>query len=273
MRLPGSQRTSLSHARRDDRYPRSLPQCSQADFGSHECAIDTQVGISEAMTGAVTRPYKPTDPSSPQMSNPIAVFNLVPHPNQAGLLGLYAPFINSPIYLVIDARTESDYGLEIEVPAITDIVPVGGLGLTLWAFRLTPATTPCVSVHPVAGSLAVGGFPLMSPTPFTQNPTTCGEELFAVVETISYDNGFDSATLPYPSTTGCGSFSFNPSLFGQPTTSDTDTPSGSRCGFESSAGRHGRAFPRPPKDPCHHGHFAGGSLNDLQRRRRQGILQ
>src|SRR5262249_16823006 len=31
---------------------------------------------------------------------------------------------------------------------------------------------------------------------------------------------------PYPPTTGCDQLSFNPSLFGQPTTNETDSPSG-----------------------------------------------
>ena len=77
------------------------------------------------------------------------------------------------------------------------------------------------------GIPCTGGYSSNSPlTPFIDNPTTCGVPLITSVDVAYYDHSSDSAMATYPSTTGCDQLSFNPSLFGQPTTTDTDTASG-----------------------------------------------
>ncbi len=62
--------------------------------------------------------------------------------------------------------------------------------------------------------------------PFISNPTTCGEDLFVSAFVLSYDDGTDFAEESYPTTTGCDLLSFNPSLFGRPTSTATDSASG-----------------------------------------------
>jgi hypothetical protein len=63
-------------------------------------------------------------------------------------------------------------------------------------------------------------------TPFLQNPTTCDAPLSSSLDVLSYDGGTSHADSAWPQMTGCNQLSFNPSLYAQPTTDQTDTPSG-----------------------------------------------
>ena len=230
--------------------PRALPQCNAADFGETLCPIDTQIGI--AYIDILGKPLRPNEPHVGANGKidtneidglngfPIPVFNLIPRPGQAGLIGFYAPYINSPVYLVASARTESDYGLNLETAAITHVVPVSVVDLTLWGVPADPSHDPLRLGPPGCNSQAenlaegcVGANASNSPlTPFIDNPTTCGLPLSTSLEVTSYDNGTASASAPYPATTGCDQLDFNPSLFGQPTTTATDTPSGLEIDLE-----------------------------------------
>jgi hypothetical protein len=62
--------------------------------------------------------------------------------------------------------------------------------------------------------------------PMLQAPTTCIGPLESTLETIAYDNEHDAASAPWPETTGCDLLGFNPSLSANPTTTETDSPSG-----------------------------------------------
>ena len=62
--------------------------------------------------------------------------------------------------------------------------------------------------------------------PFLQAPTTCDAPLSSTLEVLSYDGGTTHATSSWPQGTGCDQLSFNPSLYAQPTTTQTDAASG-----------------------------------------------
>src|SRR5262249_22543900 len=71
------------------------------------------------------------------------------------------------------------------------------------------------------------GFPSNSPPQaYLNNPTTCGETLTAELHVQWYDHYEESGSAEYPATTGCDKLGFNPSLFGRPTTTASDTASG-----------------------------------------------
>ena len=74
------------------------------------------------------------------------------------------------------------------------------------------------------------GYPVPSEsplTPFTQNPTTCGENsLSTSLDVLAYDEGETHANSTWPPTTDCAQLTFNPSLFAHPTTEAADSPSG-----------------------------------------------
>jgi hypothetical protein len=225
--------------------PHAAPQCSIADFSADQCPIDSQVGIAEARVSA---------------ANFIAaVYNLVPPPNVAGLAGFKIFLFDAPQFTELSARTGGDYGLD---STSTSTYHASGVSLEsftqdLWGvpashahdlLRLNPAgpeehgepdlygelcdasgsnstsdpntvVQPCTSKVPPIESNS----PL---TPFTQNPTTCAAPLSSTLEVLSYDGGITHAESPWPQEEGCDQLGFNPSLYAQPTTKETDTPSG-----------------------------------------------
>src|SRR5262249_51893022 len=92
--------------------------------------------------------------------------------------------------------------------------------------RLGPGSCDAEHVRPGLPE-CIPGFKSNAPLkPFLINPTTCGQPLTVSATVISYDRGVDDESVPFPATTGCEQLSFNPSLFGQPTTNAADSPSG-----------------------------------------------
>jgi hypothetical protein len=201
--------------------PHATPQCDASDFAVQLCAPETQVGATYINLNAIP-------PGSREFGR-VAVYNLSPHPGEAGLLGFHFPLLDFPIYISINSRTESDYGLEAKLEGITHLLPLSNAELILWGVPASPANNP--------DRLPRGWEPFFDgenpPTPsnaeeiaFIQNPSTCGIPLEAEAEVTAYDFGKSFARTSYPATTGCDQLSFNPSLFAQPTTTATDSASG-----------------------------------------------
>ena len=196
--------------------PHAVPQCNQVDFGQYECPVDSEVGVGTALFAG------------------LPIYNLTPPPGEAGLLGFVVPLVNIPIYVVLSARTNSDFGLTSRVTNITHLLPVEGTHLELWGVPADPSNdakrlgpTGC-GLYGVFHPECTPGFPSNAePLPFLDNPTSCGEPLFASAETLAFDNVSHEASAPYAATTGCDQLSFDPSLFVQPTTQQTDSASGS----------------------------------------------
>ncbi len=166
------------------------------------------------------------------------------------MLGFQVPLVNFPIYVVLSARTNSDYGLTSKVVGLTHLLPFGSLGpfgqffgypvsggLQLWGVPADPSNNPerwgprgCVATeggggtHPNCGPGYSSNAEVL---PFLDNPTTCGVALSASEEILSFDLETSERVITYPATTGCDQLSFNPSLFVQPTTQQTDSASGS----------------------------------------------
>jgi hypothetical protein len=202
--------------------PHAVPKCSQQDFGNNLCPPETQVGLAEVGGGE----EKPSVTEGGLGSIP--VYNLVPSPTQAGLLGFSVPALGTPIYLVVEPRTGGDYGLDGSAKGITHFFPLSFVALELWGVPASPIHTPYRSrpgCDPFYGGC--GGSPsTVSEEPFLDNPTTCGEALEMSAEVYSYDDETTHASILYPPTTGCDQLSFNPSLYAQPTTRSTDSASG-----------------------------------------------
>ena len=201
--------------------PHATPQCTQADFGEDLCQIDSQVGITCAI-----------------ISCHVPIYNLVPPPGQAGLLGFFVPLVSIPIYIDINARTGTDYGLTTSVTGLTHILPFSETDLTLWGVPADSSNNierdgpvgcdPSGTGGGRGRPDCSGGYTSNAPVlPFLENPTSCGVALSASVENLSFDLGTSQMEAPYQATTGCDQLSFNPSLFVQPTTQQTDSASGS----------------------------------------------
>ena len=202
--------------------PHAAPKCSAADFANLVCAPESQIGSAVISINA----EKPGTEGFGVMG----VYNLEPHPGEAGLLAFNIPLLKFPIFVSINARTEGDYGLEATVKNITHVLPLAFVEMDLWGVPASPEN----DVH----RLPAGWEPFFDGTnpptpsnapllPFLDNPTTCDNpDLNASVRVTSYDLGVDNAQVPYPAPTGCDQLSFNPSLYAQPTSTETDTASG-----------------------------------------------
>ncbi len=205
--------------------PNAVPRCSAADFANLVCPPEAQVGV--VLPGINSeRPEENTGESL----GLAAVYNLLPHPGQAGLLGFNVPFLKAPIFLVINSRTENDYGLEVSTTDIAHPLPLAYVDLTLWGVPASP--TNDVDRQPPGWDSSLQGKNPPTPTnaplrAFLNSPTTCDDQSLAAGVTVtSYDGGVTRAISPFPPTTGCDQLSFNPSLYAQPTTTETDTASG-----------------------------------------------
>ncbi len=117
--------------------------------------------------------------------DPIAVYNLVPHPGQAGLIGFIEPLLNSaPIFTEIEGRTESDYGLEFTVNNINHVFSgVSVIEEIFWGVPADPANDPLRlqtgRMHASTASTerppCEGGANSNAPLkPFINAPTVCG---------------------------------------------------------------------------------------------------
>lgn len=197
--------------------PHAIPTCTLDAYSLGECAEEAQVGYFAVKESTL-------------LAAP--AYNMVTHPDQAGLIAWTVPLLGVPVFMDISSRTDSDYGLESTAGPIYHILPfVNQIELTLWGVPESPVHAPQRFKTPLQTAClfcaefgAVSNWPEI---PYLQNPTTCGEEELKTKVTIEYytRNKF-SEELPYPPTTGCDSLSFNPSLTAQPTTSQADTPSG-----------------------------------------------
>src|SRR5262249_40138678 len=75
--------------------PHNAPACRLTEFALHQCPPESQVGVVE-IQNAVRE----------------AMFNLVPHADEAGLTGFYVLGANTALFVILHARTGSDYGLD-----------------------------------------------------------------------------------------------------------------------------------------------------------------
>ncbi len=219
--------------------PHATPQCTEVDFATDSCPVDTQVGVA-----AVNAVFKWLVP----------IFNLEPTPNNVGLIGFNVPLAHLPIYEIINPRTESDYGLRFSVLGIPvhSFTPTTEVYQRIWGVPADPIHNALrfpfkenVCFSSLHASEVIEWTNFLEPhecgfrnyttagiasnaeqIPFISNPTTCGVPLTASLEVDSYDDGVEQAQVPWPATTGCDQLSFNPSLFAEPTTSSSDSPSG-----------------------------------------------
>ena len=228
--------------------PHATPQCTIAEFSSDTCPIDSQVGIVNVIATNAILPFD------------AALYNLVPPPDVAGLLGFKNYGFDTPQFTVLSARTGSDYGLDATATSIFHgAYPLQTLQEVLWGvpadpshdlLRLNEEFTRGGAPSYLGSLCDANGVPSTidpntvqipcdtnfttappvhsnSPlTPFLQNPATCASPLSSSLDVLSYDHGTSHADYPWPQMTGCDQLSFDPSLYAQPTTTETDTASG-----------------------------------------------
>ncbi len=68
-----------------------------------------------------------------------AMFNLVPHDDEAGLTGFYVLGANTALFVVLHARTGSDYGLDATTSPIYQFFPITTTEVHLWGVPADPS--------------------------------------------------------------------------------------------------------------------------------------
>jgi hypothetical protein len=237
--------------------PANLPTCTVAQLASLTCPVDSQVGAIEAAV-SITPSFDP----QPLIA---AVYNMVPRAGEAGLLAFNGAGIEvfqsfgartgsdygletkisvtslfilryadqilwgvpaSPSHDVLRFPASSNRSALISWLCDAQSVPATpGLGdNTAPPIGPDSAAYPCGAVTGLPDALgASSNSPL---TPFTENPTSCGVPLQSGLDVNGYDGSSQSASAPFPPTTGCDQLKFTPSLAAKPTTTSTDSPSG-----------------------------------------------
>jgi hypothetical protein len=192
--------------------PSATPQCDVAHFAAEQCPVDSQLGVAEVVLSG-----QPTNVTflGADISFLAPVFNLIPPPDQPALFGFKTALADTPVFIQINARTNSDYGVDATVADINHYVPlrfsktvfwgvpaapvhdalrfefgqevfgdIGGDELLCQEDGSSPSTTDPATMRelcpgPTGGRITVGlegAVSSNSPeTPFFQNPTTCGE--------------------------------------------------------------------------------------------------
>jgi hypothetical protein len=202
--------------------PHAVPRCTLLQYGRHQCPPETQIGIVNPKLGA--------------LALQIPMYNMEPHPDQAGLVAFETPLINTPVFIDLNARTDSDYGLNSSSGGIFHLLPIHGLEVHLWGVPGSPTHDVSRWPNPQEGLLCIDKpypEPCGAPVefngpikPLLQNPTSCGEPLTGGLTLTYYDFQSFHADAPMDATTGCDQLSFDPSITVKPTTTQADTASG-----------------------------------------------
>jgi hypothetical protein len=212
--------------------PNALVQCTSTDFALQECPSATQAGL------ITIRANYNGNPDSLLGTAPI--FDLDPGDNTA-LFAFIVPKLDIPIQIPVAVRTGTDFGLRFTVSEITQLAPLVGANLTFWGFpaddshdseRFTKGSygkpAGCVDIE-TAACISAPIHASNAPKPLSSNPTICsGQPLVTslTVDTYQNPNSPSVAQSSYPPITGCEHEVFRPVLYVNPTTPETDAPSG-----------------------------------------------
>jgi hypothetical protein len=209
--------------------PNVVTQCGPTEFALQSCPFASQVGLVTVYTGA-----------GHTLLGTAPIFDMEPG-DYTALFAFIVPKLGIPINIPVTVRTASDYGLRFTVSQITQNAPLAGAHLRFWGFpsdkthkaERFPTGSPgkpagCPDI-PDTACISAELQAETSPAPFTQNPTTCtGQPLVTVLEVDTYQNPGKptKAFGTYPAITGCERQVFRPILYMNPTTKETDAPSG-----------------------------------------------
>ena len=174
--------------------PHATPQRTIAEFGTHTGPVDSQVGT----TTVVATPFTFHEP----------VYNLIPHPGEGGLLGINIGPVSFPIFIAVNPRTQSDYGLNSDYRRYNatplnhqSLSPLGSAG---GPQSRRPATPPPAVIPLVPALSCITPTPSdPSPTPFLLHNPRRRVPLSATIHVLAYDDGTSQGETPYPATTGC----------------------------------------------------------------------
>jgi hypothetical protein len=207
--------------------PQGFPRCSTAELGTNpatsECPQDSQVGVTNVTLAGVLKGTF-TEP----------VFNMVASgPEVVARLGFFAALY--PV--VIEIRVDPiDYGLTASIEGAPSAAELLAASTTLWGVpaaeshnleRITPAEAQEHNGPPE------GRKSDLPEAPFLSNPTSCEtvRQISVTADSYQEPNSPSTKTAAFPTITGCGKLSFNPTFTVTPTNTEAVAPTGIEADF------------------------------------------
>lgn len=216
--------------------PLATPRCSEEALESRrqgtDCPPDSQVGVVSLITTLML----------PQR---LPVFNMEPPDDVPGVFAFNIGGL-VPVHMRATVRSESDYGLAIEIPDISQAVPVLSTSLTFWGVPGDPShdadrgtvvdgvgnVVVCSDSPDPACRNASG----QARRPFLTNPTKCDGPVQTTLNMTSWRGSSAQASfmthLPAPQQDvlvgpdGCDRVPFDAAMKTRPTSSRAGVPSG-----------------------------------------------
>jgi hypothetical protein len=193
--------------------PQAIPTCTEGElvgaFGKH-CPPASQVGTTSLDVAAGTGPSAYRYPGGLTVS----VYNLTPGPHQPGLFGFV--ILGNVIHLAATARTDSDYGLTVTVPNVSQQMTLYGSTLTFWGTPADPSHDAMRGVTCYGEFFCMGGGQTtgIEPKPFLTNPTDCSVVPSTTLHADSWQNPgvYKSAVAASPAPTDCSKLAFEPTI-------------------------------------------------------------
>jgi hypothetical protein len=116
--------------------PNAVPQCSYQEFifsqhGGHPCGNETVVGVATTWVAIGSGSSYLAATSDP-------VYNLTPPTGTAAEFG-YTVVGNTPVFLQSTLRTGTDYGLNVNVPDLSEAVVIEASKVTIWGVPSAPS--------------------------------------------------------------------------------------------------------------------------------------
>jgi len=214
--------------------PGAIFKCSSAEFVLNHCSPGTQAGLISLIAN-----YE-DDPN--YVLGTVPVYNLETVGGETARLAFVAPTVNIPISIPITVRSDSDYGIDLNVRGIPQDVPLGLARLTIWGLPAAKShdtqrfgrgepgepsgcegvlDTSCLAApFPSAGKFV---------EPYINNPSVCtGAPLPISISVVSYQDTGNSSeeTASFPATTECETQKFDPVFKLGLTNTETDAPTG-----------------------------------------------
>ncbi len=213
--------------------PTAATECQADDFALDQCPPNSQVGLITLHANYEGNPN--------YLLGTAPIFTVVPQNGDTARFSFIVPVLGIPIAIPVAVRTTSDYGLRFTVKDISQLTPLASASLTFWGFpadeehdvqrfpKGSPGNPAGCPKEEGTACITEGTEASITPTPLTDNPTTCtGEDLSAALEVQTYQDPehLTEAHSTYPPITGCEKEVFKPVLQASPTTSQTDSASG-----------------------------------------------
>jgi hypothetical protein len=218
--------------------PQNAPQCSfitfQESLGfSTHCSTETQVGVVEVEFGEVATP----------LIEPL--YNLSTTNDEVARLGFFGIFY--PIFIEVDLRSGSDYGVSVHSQAVENVMRIRSIRTEAWGVpadpihdgeRVTPLEAYLCGFNGIPGPCFIGGeggpftpggkrASSLPPVPFVTNPTSCGPLNFGFqMTTYQHPGEVQRAEASAGNIVGCEKPPFEPSLGLAPTSHRAYAPTG-----------------------------------------------